>query len=117
MLFNQSQSKHMFWAANEIMECKASCITCHAVRWASSPLCVQGAPYPRQNHTSKTETILQHLCEIILPKTNIQHQPRKQLKVSFISAFLTELHNTVHTILNTIHCLLATNSYPSIATK
>lgn len=48
----------MFLAANEKMECKALCITCHAVRWASSPLCVQGAPYPRQNHTSKTETIL-----------------------------------------------------------
>ena len=48
----------MFWAANEIMEWKALCITCHAVQWASSPLCVQGAPYPRQNHTSKAETIL-----------------------------------------------------------
>lgn len=48
----------MFLAANEKMKCKALCITCHAVRWASSPLCVQGAPYPRQNHTSKTETIL-----------------------------------------------------------
>lgn len=59
-----------------MMEYETLCITCHAVRWALSPLCEQGAPYPRQNLTSKTKiSYFQHLYKVFLPKkTNIQSQ-------------------------------------------